>query len=264
MTILKTTHPDQRKMNKTPPSPGRLIAASLGPGDPWLITRAAWRVLESAPCWAWPESRQEGGGYAIDIVQRSGLPLPAHTLPLSFPMTRDILVLARHWQAAAEQVLAVLNRGMDVVFLVEGDASFFSTFGHLQRTIQGLDAQVRVTIIPGVASPLAGAALTRQSLCDGDQSLALVPATVGMARIDHLLTDFETVVLLKVRPVLEPLLELLHARNLLGRSCFVERVGAPEERVVEDVWSLKGTPVHYLSLMIIHCHAGAIVQDCPG
>ncbi len=243
-------------MNKTPPSPGRLIAASLGPGDPWLITRAAWRVLESAPCWAWPESRQEGGGYAIAIVQRAGLPLPAHTLPLAFPMTRDILVLARHWQAAAEQVLAVLNRGMDVVFLVEGDASFFATFGHLQRTLQAMDPAIQVEIIPGVPSPLAAAALTRRGLCDGDQSLALVSATVGMARIDRLLTDFETVVLLKVRPVLDPLLDLLQTRNLLDKARFVERAGAPEERVVDNVWSLKGTQVHYLSLMIVHCNDG--------
>jgi precorrin-2/cobalt-factor-2 C20-methyltransferase len=235
---------------------GRLIAASLGPGDPGLITRTAWRMLESATCWAWPESRQEGGGYAISIVQRGGLPLPARTLPLAFPMTRDPLVLARHWHLAAEQVLAVLNQGEDVLFLVEGDASFFATFGHLQRTVQAMDAAVQVEIIPGVPSPLASAALTRQSLCDGEQTLALVPATVGMERIDRLLTDFETVVLLKVRPVLDPLLDLLRARNLLEKARFVERAGAPEERVVRDVWGLKGSQVHYLSLMIVHCNDG--------
>lgn len=243
---------------------GRLIAASLGPGDPGLITRTAWRVLESAACWAWPESRQEGGGYAISIVQRAGLPRPAVTLPLSFPMTRDPLVLARHWHLAAEQVLTVLNQGRDVVFLVEGDASFYATFGHLQRTIQSMDPGLQVEIIPGVSSPLAGAALTRQSLCDGEQTLALVPATVGMARIDRLLTDFETVVLLKVRPVLEPLLDLLQTRNLLEKARFVERAGAPEERVVMDVWSLRGSPVHYLSLMIVHCNDGEAALGSQG
>ncbi|MBF0583875.1 MAG: precorrin-2 C(20)-methyltransferase [Magnetococcales bacterium] len=243
---------------------GRLIAASLGPGDPWLITRAAWRLLETVPCWAWPESRQEGGGYALSIAQRAGLPLPPHTLPLAFPMTRDLLVLARHWQNAAEQVLALLNQGLDVAFLVEGDASFFSTFGHLQRTIQAMDDTVQVEIIPGVSSPLAAAALTRQSLCDGDQSLAMVSASMGMERIDRLLTDFETVVLLKVRPVLDPLLDLLQSRNLLEKSRFVERAGAPEERVVEQVWTLKGTQVHYLSLMIVHCNDGEAGLGTPG
>ncbi|MEO5341427.1 MAG: precorrin-2 C(20)-methyltransferase [Magnetococcus sp. MYC-9] len=239
-----------------PPLQGALIAASLGPGDPGLITRSAWSALESATCWAWPESSREGGGYALSILQRAGLPMPAHTLPLTFPMTRDPLVLTRHWQAAAEQVLQVLNRGEDVHFLVEGDASFFSTFGHLQRTVQGMDAGVRVSIIPGVCSPLAAAARTRQGLGDGDQGLAMVPATIGMERIDRLLTEFETLVLLKVRPVLDPVLDLLQRRNLLDKTRFVERVGTPEERVVEAVWALRGSQVHYLSLLIVHCNDG--------
>ncbi|MBF0183253.1 MAG: precorrin-2 C(20)-methyltransferase [Magnetococcales bacterium] len=238
------------------PLPGRLIAASLGPGDPDLITRRAWQVLQTASCWAWPESRQEGGGYALAIAQRAGLPLPPHTLPLSFPMTRDLSVLAAHWQQAAERVLQQLQQGIDVVFLVEGDASFFSTFGHLQRTVQAMDERVPVEIIPGVPSPLAAAALTRESLCDGDQTVALVPATIGMARIDQLLTDFETVVLLKVRPVLEPLLDLLAHRGLLAKTRFIERAGAPEQRIVDQVERLRGSTVHYLSLLIVHCNDG--------
>ena len=246
-------------MNGKAEKQGRLTAASLGPGDPMLITRAAWQALETAACWAWPENRSEGGGgggYALAIAQRAGLFPPARTLPLAFPMTRDAVVLVRHWQNAAQQVLAVLDAGVDVIFLVEGDASFFSTFGHLQRTVQGLDAGVAVTIIPGVCSPLAAAALDQKGLCDGDQSLAIVPATVGMARIERLLTDFETVVLLKVRPVLDRVLERLRSRNLLAKTVFVERAGSPEERVVRDIWGLKGTRVHYLSLMIVHCNVG--------
>ncbi|WP_130471809.1 precorrin-2 C(20)-methyltransferase [Candidatus Magnetaquicoccus inordinatus] len=237
-------------------TPGRLYATSLGPGDPELITRRAWRILQTASCWAWPESRQEGGGYALAIAERAGLSLPAHTLPLSFPMTRDLTILAKHWQMAAQQVLQKLQQGEDVVFLVEGDASFFSTFGHLQRTVQALDARIVVEIIPGVASPMAAAALTQQSLGDGDQTLALVPATVGMERIEQLLEDFHTLVLLKVRPVLEDLLDLLARKQLLGKARFIERAGAPEERVVSDVTTLRGCSVHYLSLMIIHCHDG--------
>ncbi len=235
---------------------GRLIAASLGPGDPGLITRRAWEAVRDARCWAWPESRREGGGYALSIAQRAGLQPPARTLPLSFPMTRDLTVLTRHWLSAAQQVLDILTQGVDVVFLIEGDASFFATFGHLQRTVLGLDGDIGVEIIPGVASPLAAAALHQKGLCDGDQSLAIVPATVGSQRLDRLLSDFETVVLLKVRPVLDEVLQLLERRELLDKSVFVERAGAPEERVIERVLTLKGTRVHYLSLMIVHCNDG--------
>ena len=33
------------------PMPGTLITASLGPGDPGLVTRVAWSALERARCW---------------------------------------------------------------------------------------------------------------------------------------------------------------------------------------------------------------------
>ncbi|MEO5370605.1 MAG: precorrin-2 C(20)-methyltransferase [Magnetococcus sp. DMHC-1] len=231
---------------------GRLIAASLGPGDPGLITRAAWRALEQAPCWAWPVGRRDGESYALALVQRTGLAQPARTLPLDFPMTRDPVALARHWQAAAQKTLAVLQEGVDVVFLVEGDASFFATFGYLSQTVRSLDPAIRVTIIPGVSSPLAAAALEGEPLCAGEGTLAILPGTAGLERIGRVLDDFQTVVLLKVRPVLDALLDLLDQRHLLQRTVFVERAGAPEERVVRQVAALRGQSVHYLSLLIIH------------
>ena len=33
---------------------GKLIGASLGPGDPELITRRAWAVLQSGAHWLYP------------------------------------------------------------------------------------------------------------------------------------------------------------------------------------------------------------------
>jgi precorrin-2/cobalt-factor-2 C20-methyltransferase len=68
---------------------GSLIAASLGPGDPGLITKTAWDVLQQADCWAWPVSRKDEVSYAREIVRRAEITPPAETLALKFPMTRD-------------------------------------------------------------------------------------------------------------------------------------------------------------------------------
>ncbi|WP_291997425.1 hypothetical protein [Candidatus Accumulibacter sp. ACC012] len=46
--------------------------------------------------------------------------------------------------------------------------------------------------------------------------------------------------LLKVKPLLDEVIDLLERRGLLDSTCFVEKVGAPDERVVRDVASLKG------------------------
>ena len=56
-----------------PCKPGRLIGASLGPGDPALITRRAWAALGSGARWAYPVKKAEESSYALGIVRRGGL-----------------------------------------------------------------------------------------------------------------------------------------------------------------------------------------------
>jgi precorrin-2/cobalt-factor-2 C20-methyltransferase len=43
----------------------------------------------------------------------------------------------------------------------------------------------------------------------------------------------------------------LTRRGLLATSCFIEKVGSPDERIVREVASLKGEKVNYLSLMLV-------------
>ena len=45
--------------------------------------------------------------------------------------------------------------------------------------------------------------------------------------------------------------KLVERRELLATSCFIEKVGAPEQRVVHDVASLRGEKVNYLSLLLV-------------
>jgi len=69
--------------------------------------------------------------------------------------------------------------------------------------------------------------------------------------INHLLDEFDTLALLKVKPLVDEVVELLEQRELLATSVFVEKVGSPDERIVRDVASLKGEKVNYLSLMLV-------------
>ena len=93
----------------TPP-PGRLIGASLGPGDPGLITRRAWAALQSGARWLYPVKKAEASSYALGIVQRGGLAVPDDAEALIFPMTRDPVALAKAWAG-----LFVLALQRDVV-----------------------------------------------------------------------------------------------------------------------------------------------------
>ncbi len=230
---------------------GKLIGASLGPGDPELITRRSWAVLQSGARWIYPVKKAAEASYALSIVERGGLPVPADAVSLIFPMTRDAELLAKAWLRAAEQTVKLLAEGRDLVFLVEGDASTFATFGHLARIARELAPEIEVETIPGVSSFAAAAAAASIPLAEEDETLAIIPAAYGTGVIDHLLDEFDTLILLKVKPMLDEVLELLEKRGLRATSCFIEKVGSPEERIVRDIASLQGETVNYLSLLLV-------------
>ena len=230
---------------------GRLIGASLGPGDPELITRRAWAALQSGARWLYPVKKAEESSYALAIVERGGIAVPADAVELVFPMTRDAGILAKAWARAATQTVTLLAAGRDLVFLVEGDASTFATFGHLARVVRELVPEVEVETIPGVSSFAAAAASTGTTLAEEDETFAVIPAAYGVGVIDHLLDEFDTLALLKVKPLLDEILDLLERRELLVSSVFIEKVGSPQERIVRDVASLRGEKVNYLSLLLV-------------
>ena len=233
------------------PTYGKLIGASLGPGDPLLITRRSWDVLQSGARWLYPVKKAQESSYALAIVERGGLAVPKDAVELVFPMTRDGAALLKAWAGAAARTVELLADGRDVVFLVEGDASTFATFGHLARVVRELVPEIEVETIPGVSSFAAAAASAGVPLAEEDETLAIIPAAYGTGVIDHMLDEFDTLILLKVKPLLDEVLDLLERRDLLATSCFIEKVGSPDERVVRDLASLKGEKVNYLSLLLV-------------
>jgi len=244
---------------------GKLYGASLGPGDPDLITRRSWALLQSNAYWMYPVKKKQGESYALKIALEAGLSLPENSKALVFPMTHNREILIKYWLQAAQTVIDILQQGHDVVFLVEGDASTFSTFQHLAKTVQGLDKGIEIETIAGVTSFNAAAACAKIPLADTDDTVAIIPAGYGIKMIESLLDDFDTLVLLKVKPILDDLIVFLKNKNLLEKSYFIEKAGSTEERIIYDVENLKGEKVNYLSLLMIqnpHRIRGEMIRGC--
>ena len=247
---------------------GTLWGISLGPGDPGLITRAAWAALQRRDTvWVYPARSGKTPSYALDIVQRAELALPAEHAQLLFPMTHDAEKLGRAWLKAAQTVLPWLQAGRDVLFLVEGDASTYATFGHLARTVRSLDEQVPVQVVAGVNSFTAACAEVGQPFAEQDDTVAIVPAAYGVSAVDRLLPDFDTLVLMKIKPLLDELLDWLERKELLAGAHFIERVGALDERRLSgtELLALRGSKVSYLSLLIVknpHRVRGERIKGC--
>ena len=245
---------------------GCLFGVSLGPGDPGLITRRAWELLQRPDTmWTYPIRSLRKESYALDIVLRAGLSLPTQYQALLFPMTHDAEKLARHWLKAAQTVKELLATGQDVLFLVEGDASTYASFCYLARVLRELDADARIEIVAGVNSFNAACAQLQIPLSEQDDTIAIVPAAYGIAAVEKMLEDFDTLVLMKVKPLLDDLIDLLERRGLLEHSRFIEKAGSPLERIVEDVQTLRGTKVNYLSLLLVknpNRPRGEMIRGC--
>ena len=133
-------------------------------------------------------------------------------------MTYDAEKLGKAWLKTAQIVLPWLQAGQDVLFLVEGDASTYATFGHLARTVKSLDERISTPVIAGINAFTAAGAMVGQPLAEQDDTMAVVPAAYGVSMLSRLLHDFDTLVLMKVKPALDELIDWLMKHGLLGEA----------------------------------------------
>lgn len=234
-----------------PPSAlGTLYGVGLGPGDPDLITVKGLRILQRAEIIAFPAGLAGKAGIAEQIAAQWIQPHQT-TLSLTFPYVQDDARLEQAWCDAAQTVWPYLAAGRDVVFLCEGDISFYSTFTYLAERVQHLYPEAQVKAIPGVCSPMAAAAAAGRPLTIRGQRLIVMPALYAVTDLATLLTLADVTVLMKVKSVYETVWTLLHERNLLDQSYVVEWVGWPHERIYRDLGDRPTLELSYFSLLII-------------
>ena len=162
-------------------------------------------------------------------------------------------VLCGRCEGAKAVVPSPLYPGLSVISApYEGGAVDAAPLGRLLVAMRPYFDFVILDTAAGMGAPFtAAAAATGLPLAEEDETLAIIPAAYGTGVIDHMLDEFDTLILLKVKPLLDEVLELLDRRGLLATSCFIEKVGSPEQRIVRDLASLKGETVNYLSLLLV-------------
>jgi precorrin-2/cobalt-factor-2 C20-methyltransferase len=233
-----------------PSGPGTLFGVGLGPGAPDLVTPRASGVIARCKVLAVPVKAKGAESFARAIARAHIR--PDHTvLELIFPMRSDPEVLRPHWERAALRLGEHLAAGRDAAFLCEGDPLTYGTFVHVLGAVAKAFPDVPVQVVPGVSAYHAAAALTRTPLAAADDRVAILPAAYGVQEVEAMLERFDTVVLLKPKPIMDPLVDLLEKRGLLPHAVFVSKVGTPEEEVERDLRKLRGRHLEYLSLLIV-------------
>ena len=236
--------------------PGMFFGVGVGPGDPELLTRKAERVLAAVDWIFLPAGPRGGPGFARRIVEPLGLP-GSKFRPVTLCMSRDRGPDQETYHRATEEIVTELHRGKSVAWITEGDPMFYSTFLHLYEELHRFP-DVRVEIIPGVTSASAAAARVGVPVALLHEKVAVVPAAYGVGQLPSLLDTFATVFLLKVNVVFGQLLDALAQLPQKFRAAYVEQVGTPDERVTEDLESLRGQVLPYFSLVILRKQSGKV------
>ncbi len=226
-------------------------AVGVGPGDPELLTRKAELVLRRADVILAPVSNPSEASVALATIREFIDEERQQVIVHQFPMTSDRARLVPAWNEAAELIAGHAEAGRKVAFITIGDPLFYSTFIYLLRILREKWPHLPVEIVPGISSINAAAAQAALPLVEAEEKMAVVPATAGIEQIAAALANFETVVLLKVKPLYADILELLRQTGREASTVFVERVGSSRQKILTDFAEISAHSPDYLSLLII-------------
>lgn len=245
---------------------GTLYGVGVGPGASDLLTLRAVRVIESVDVLALPRSSDFGQSVAWSIAEPLvGARATKTRLRLTFPMSKDPDAVRPRVDAAVDAIGEHLSQGRSVAFLTEGDPSVFSTFGYVRDEALRRWPSLAVEVVPGVTSITAVASRGGVPLADGQERIAIVPATYGVTDLVDLLERFDTVVLMKLGGEMPTILAALEKTGLTDRAFFVSKATMGEERVVRDVRSVAAEHGGCFAMMIVKRgdRAGLLLGDAP-
>lgn len=228
---------------------GKIFGVSLSPGDPELITVKGLRILQQADKIYYPGSMLEDGNttsFSLPILKH--YQLDEHKLIGMFlRMSDDREAAEQTYAATFRKIAADYKNGLQVAFVSEGDISFYSTFTYLLKHIKQ-DA-LTLEIIPGVPSFIMGAAVHQVPLAILNEKIAIVPRMKNREELKRYLQEFETVVLIKVRSVIDELCRFMQTMDLTILYC--ERLGTDKQFITTDLNEVMQREVPYFSLLII-------------
>jgi len=201
------------------------VGIGVGPGDPELLTlKAVRRMGEADIVVALAAADRPSRARAIAAAH-----LPANIRELRVPleMGPDRASANASYDRLARTVGEELRTGATVAVLCEGDPLLFGTFIYL---LHRLPDDAPVEVVPGIPSAIAAAAAERWPLTTGGEGFAVLPATMGPARLHAALAVVRSAAILKTGKRFHEVRDLLDRLGLLAGARLVVELGGPNER----------------------------------
>ncbi|MBI4397565.1 MAG: precorrin-2 C(20)-methyltransferase [Candidatus Omnitrophica bacterium] len=231
---------------------GKLYGVGVGPGAEDLITLRAVRVLQNAATIAIPRRDEFTPSVAWRIAEPSvGEITGQERIFLNFPMTKNPVLLRPAWDIAFREIETRLRAGKSVAFVTEGDPFLYSTFLYLREHAQEHWPEIEVDVVPAVSSITAVPIAAGVPVADGQEKIAVLPATYGIEELRSVLKIFDTVLLMKVSSVMPEVCDLLESEGLLDSAVYVSKATTQQEKIVRDIKSIKNDRCDYFSMVVV-------------
>ena len=231
---------------------GKLYGVGVGTGSPDLMTLRAVNVLREVDVIAIPQSKVGRKSVAWRIaepnVEKNDL---QEHLYLTFPMTKDPEITVPAWDVAFKEIGKRLEEGKSVAFITEGDPLFFSTYIYLHKAVPERWPGVETEIVPAVSSFTAVPSVIQAPIADGQERVAVVPASYGLDTLPQILDLFDTVLLMKVSSIMPQLVDILKEKNLLDNATYVSKATMDFQSIITDIESIKNDKCDYFSMVMV-------------
>ena len=224
---------------------GTFYGVGTGPGDPQLVTRRAWSLIESAQVIAYP-APDSGESFARSIVAEA-IPDEAVEIPMVVPMRSGRAPAQSIYDRGAEDIAAHLDAGRDVVVLCEGDPLFYGSFMYL---LVRLRDEYPVEIVPGVNSLSACAAAQAHPLVARSDILTVLPGTLDDAALGEAIDSADAVAIMKIGRHMPRLRALVSARGLAGKALYTSHASLSHQQVLRLEDAPDDAP--YFSMILIY------------
>ncbi|WP_346008500.1 precorrin-2 C(20)-methyltransferase [Janibacter terrae] len=240
--------------------PGHFYGVGVGPGDPELITLKAARLIREADVIAYHSGvgkQSMARGIAADLI-----PDGVVEIDLRYPVTTGTTdhpggyygALADFYDECCERLEAHLSRGRTVVVLAVGDPLFFGSFMYVHDR---LSPRYPTEVVPGITSMSAATAAVATGLCRHEDTLTVLPGTLGVPELARRLADTDAAVIMKLGRTFAGVREALRQAGVLDRAVYVERASGAGEVVLPAAEVEEGR-VPYMSIVVV---PGADVRD---
>jgi len=228
---------------------GRFIGVGVGPGDPELITLKAFRLIQSAKVVSYL-TNPEGASQAKHIASEAfeSIDHDQEQIGILMPMSMDRNAANLAYDAGAFAIRKELDKGLDVVFLCEGDPLFFGSFAYL---MERLESTYECEVVPGVSSIHAAASALKHPLTMLKESFAVVSGRHTDLQIEQALSQHDSVVIMKAGRERSRILSLLASTQRLDDAQYLEHIGRENEYICTNVSELADEAGPYFSLFVV-------------